>query len=146
VPQTTQRSLYKFRAYQEIAQENLRRLARMCHAARVPCAFLTYPHRELPPNPYTRTEYYHMLFGRTALGEDDYLVHDRRPGEIAIDAIIRTVGEEEGVPVIDLQPAFAAAARPELFQADLHHPTAPGHVLIAGTVFDATRAVLAPAP
>jgi lysophospholipase L1-like esterase len=143
VPQTTAMSLYKFRAYQEIAQKNLRQLARMCHAASAPCAFLTYPHRELPPNPYTRTEYYHMLFGRTALAEDDYLVHDRRPGEIAIDAIIRTVGEEEGVPVIDLQPAFAAAGRTDLFQADLHHPTAPGHVLMADAIVEAARPVLA---
>jgi lysophospholipase L1-like esterase len=146
VPQTTAMSLYRFRAYQEIAQKNLRQLARMCHAARVPCAFLTYPHRDLPPNPYTRTEYYHMLFGRTPLDESDYLVRDRRPGEIAIDAVIRTVGKEEGIPVIDLQPAFAAAGRTDLFQSDLHHPTAPGHELIAGTVFAATRTVLATTP
>ena len=143
VPQTAAMSLYDFRAYQEIAQKNLHQLARMCHAAAVPCAFLTYPHREMPANPYTRTEYYHMIFGRTPLSEDDYLVHDRRPGEIAIDAVIRTVAEEEGVPVIDLQAPFATGGRADLFQKDLHHPTVPGHVLIADTIFAAVRPVLA---
>jgi lysophospholipase L1-like esterase len=134
VPQTTAMSLYDFRAYQEIAQKNLRTIARLCRAAAVPCALLTYPHQELPPNPYTRTEYYHALFGRTRLSEDQYLIHDRRPGEIAIDAVIRTVGEAEGLPVIDLQPAFEAATTGPLFQADQHHPTAAGHVLMAATV------------
>jgi lysophospholipase L1-like esterase len=142
IPQTTQMQLYDFRAYQMIARANLQRIARLCHAAGVPCALLSYPHQELPPNPYTRTEYYHALFGRTPLSEDDYLVHDRRPGEIAIDAIIREVGHSEGVPVIDLQPAFAASDRHDLFLADWHHPTAAGHALIADTVFAAIRSSL----
>lgn len=145
VPQTTAMSLYDFRSYQEIAQKNLRQIARMCHAANVPCALLTYPHQRLPPNQYSRTEYYHVVFGRTQLAEEDYLVHDRRPDEIAIDAIIRTVGEDEGLPVIDLQPAFANAGRTDLYQKDLHHPTAPGHEIMAGVVYDAARAQLEPA-
>ena len=139
IPQTTQMQLYDFRAYQQIARANLRRIAELCHAAGVPCAFLTYPHQELPPNPYTRTEYYHALFGRTPLSEDDYLVHDRRPGEIAIDAIIRDVGESEGIPVVDLQPGFASSDRRDLYQSDWHHPTAPGHAIIADTVYAAIR-------
>jgi lysophospholipase L1-like esterase len=139
VPQTTAMSLYDFHAYQEIARENLEHIARLCRTAGVPCAFLTYPHQLLPPNPYTRVEYYHALFGRTPIGEGDYLFHDRPPGEIAIDAVIRHVGESEGVPVIDLQPAFEHADRHDLFQADYHHPTAPGHALIADAVFDAVR-------
>ena len=137
VPQTTAMSLYDFRAYQEIALENLRAIARLCREARVPCAFLTYPHQPLPPNPYTPLEYYHMLFGRTPLAEGDYLFHDRRPGEIAIDAVIRHVAETEDVPLVDTEPAFDAAGRHDLFQADWHHPTAAGHVLIAHTVLDA---------
>jgi lysophospholipase L1-like esterase len=144
VPQTTQMQLYDFRAYQQIARANLQRIVRMCASAAVPCALLTYPHQELPPNPYTRTEYYHALFGRTPLSEDDYLVHDRRPGEIAIDAIIREVGESEGVPVIDSQPAFVASGRHDLFLSDWHHPTAAGHVIIADTVFAAIRDGLRP--
>ena len=137
VPQTTAMSLYDFRAYQEIALENLRAIAERCRAARVPCVFLTYPHQPPPPNPYTRTEYYHVLFGRTPLAESDYLFHDRRPGEIAIDAVIRHVAESEDVPLIDVQPPFEAAGRHDLFQADWHHPTAAGHVLIAHAVLDA---------
>ena len=139
--QTTAMALYDFRAYQEIADANLRRMARRCRAAGVPCALLTYPHRELPPNPYTRTELYHVVFGRTPLNEDDYLIHDRRPGEIAIDAVIRRVSEQEDVPLVDLQPAFdAAPAGTALLLEDLHHPTAAGHALIARTVADAIGA------
>jgi lysophospholipase L1-like esterase len=144
VPQTTSMSLYGFRAYQEIAQKNLRTIARLCRTAGVPCALLTYPHQELPPNRYTRTEYYHALFGRTPLAESDYLIRDRRPGEIAIDAVIRQVGETEGLPVIDLQPAFETATTGPLFQADWHHPTAAGHALMAASVATAVRPLLAP--
>jgi phospholipase/lecithinase/hemolysin len=71
-------------------------------------------------------------------------VHDRAPGEIAIDAIIRTVGRAEDVPVIDTQPAFARDASGGLYQADWHHPTAKGHRLIAATVFAALRGGTAP--
>jgi hypothetical protein len=139
VPQTTAMSLYDFRAYQEIALENLRQIARMCRAAGVPCAFLTYPHQILPPSASARTEFYHSLFGRTPLAEDDYLLHDRRPGEIAIDAVIRHVAEDEGVPLVDTQAAFDRATGQSLFLADYHHPTPAGHELIAHAVFDAVR-------
>jgi lysophospholipase L1-like esterase len=139
IPQTTGMALYDFRAYQEIARENLTTIARMCHAAGVPCAFLTYPHQDLPPNPYTKTEYYHALFGRTPITDADYLVKDRQPGEIAIDAVIRTVGEAERIPVIDTQPAFVAATGGGLYLADWHHPTPKGHRLIATTVLAALR-------
>jgi lysophospholipase L1-like esterase len=142
VPQTTAMSLYDFHAYQEIGRQNLRTIARLCRTAGVPCALLTYPHQELPPNPYTRTEYYHALFGRTPLSEADYLVHDRRPGEIAIDAVIRQVGQSEGLPVIDLQPAFEAPASGPLFLGDLHHPTVEGHARMAETVRTAIRPML----
>lgn len=144
VPQTTAMSLYDFHAYQEIARKNLHRIAQMCRAANVPCALLTYPHQRLPPNQYSRTEYYHVVFGRTQLSEADYLVRDRLPDEIAIDAIIRTVAADEGLPAIDLQPAFANAGRTDLFQKDLHHPTAPGHEIMARTVYDAAHAQLVP--
>lgn len=139
IPQTTGMQLYDFRAYQEIARDNLRTIAEMCHAAGVPCAFLTYPHQDLPPNPYTKTEYYHALFGRTPIGEDDYLVRDRRPGEIAIDAVIRQVAASTDIPLIDPQPAFLAATGGGLYLADWHHPTPKGHRLIADTVFRALR-------
>jgi lysophospholipase L1-like esterase len=139
VPQTIAMSLYDFRAYQEIALENLRTIARLCRAAEVSCVFLTYPHQELPPNPYTRTEYYHALFGRTPLSQADYLVEDRRPGEIAIDAVIRRAGEIEGVPVIDVQPAFDRSEESPLFLDDFHHPTATGHRLMAEAILAALR-------
>lgn len=140
IPHTSRMELYDFRAYQEIARDNLTAIARMCHAAGVPCAFLTYPHQDLPPNPYTQTEYYHALFGRTPLGDADYLVQERQPGEIAIDAVIRTVSEAEGIALIDTQAAFVAAAPGGgLYLPDWHHPTAAGHRLIAETVYAAIR-------
>jgi lysophospholipase L1-like esterase len=138
IPQTTGMQLYDFRAYQEIARDNLTRIAAMCHAAAVPCAFLTYPHQDLPANPYTKTEYYHALFGRTPIAETDYLIRDRRPGEIAIDAVIRTVAATSDVPLIDTQPAFLAGGD-GLYQADWHHPTAKGHRLLAEAVHAALR-------
>lgn len=139
IPQTTGMALYDFRAYQEIARDNLGRIARMCHAAGVPCAFLTYPHQDLPPNPYTKTEYYHALFGRTPITDADYLVQPPRPGEIAIDAVIRDVAEREDIPLIDTQPAFLQATGGGLYLADWHHPTPKGHRVIAETVFAAIR-------
>ncbi len=139
VPQTTSMSLYDFHAYQEIARENLTQIARMCQAARVPCAFVTYPHQLLPPNASARTEYYHSLFGRTPLAESDYLFHDRPPGEIAIDAVIRHVAMAEGISLVDTQDAFDAARGANLFLADYHHPTPAGHELIAHAVFDRIR-------
>jgi lysophospholipase L1-like esterase len=145
VPQTTAMRLYDFRAYQEIARENLTRIARLCRAAGVPCAFLTYPHQDLPPNPYTTREYYHALFGRTPITDADYLVRDREPGEIAIDAVIRTVGRAEDVPVIDTQPAFARDTSGGLYLADWHHPTAKGHRLIAEAVLAVLERRAAPA-
>jgi lysophospholipase L1-like esterase len=139
VPQTTQMQLYDFHAYQEIARDNLRRIAALCHAAGVPCAFLTYPHQDLPPNPYTKSEYYHALFGRTPIGDADYLIQNRLPGEIAIDAVIRTVAESNDIQLIDTQPAFLGATGGGLYLADWHHPTPKGHRLIAETVFAALR-------
>ena len=135
IPQTYAMRLYDFRAYQEIARDNLEQIAQMCHAAGVPCAFLTYPHQALPPNPYTRIEYYHALYGRTPISDADYLVRERSPGEIAIDAVIRQVSNSEDVPLIDTQPAFEDATVTGLFQEDWHHPTERGHRLIAATVF-----------
>jgi hypothetical protein len=146
VPQTTAMSLYEFRAYQEIGLENLRQIARLCRAANVPCAFLTYPHQLLPPSgATTRTEFYHAFFGSTPLTESDYLFHDRLPGEIAMDAVIRHVAETEGLPLIDTQPPFDRAAGQSLFLADYHHPTPAGHALIARAVFDAVAKGLADA-
>jgi lysophospholipase L1-like esterase len=136
VPQTNSMALYDFRSYQEIAEKNLGQIARMCKASGVSCIFLTYPHRLLPPNPYSQTEYYHVVFGRTALTEQDYFVHDRRPDEIAIDAVIRKVAEREGIPLVDLHPALATSIPDQVFQADWHHPTVLGHEFMARTVFE----------
>jgi lysophospholipase L1-like esterase len=135
-PQTTM-DLYEFRAYQEIADKNLRRVAGLCRQFGVPLVLMNYPFRDLPPNPYSKNEYYHVVYGRTKVTEADYLVRDRQPDEIAIHAVIRKVGEEEGVPVVDFQEAFVRSGRgiEELFQPDWHHPTPVGHEIMAQAVY-----------
>lgn len=136
VPQTTM-DLYDFRAYQEIAYKNLKRLAALCREFELPLVLLNYPYRDLPPNPYSKNEYYHVVFGRSKVSAEDYLIRDRQPDEIAIHAVIRKVGEEEGIPVVDVHEAFMRSGRAELFQPDLHHPTPVGHEIMAQAVFQA---------
>ena len=139
VPQAPEMELYDFRAYQEIALENLRSIAELDRRFDARLVFLNYPYRDLPDNPYSKNEYYHVVVGRTPLEEADYVVPDRRPDEIAIHAAIRHVGEREGIPVIDLHEAFVSSGRDDLFQDDWHHPTAAGHEIIARAIFDHLR-------
>lgn len=136
VPQAESMDLYTFRGYQEIARSNLRKIAELCRDFDAPLVFLNYPYQDLPANPYSKNEYYHVVFGRTPLSADDYIT-DRWPDEIAIHAVIRHVAEEEGVPIIDLHQAFRSSRQTGLFQEDLHHPTAAGHELIAKTILEA---------
>ena len=137
VPQAPKMELYNFKEYQEIAISNLRSIARLCRDFKVPLIFLNYPYQDLPRNPYSRNEYYHVLFGRTPVSPGDYIVPDRRPREIAIHSVIRYVGRQEGVPVIDLHEAFAKIGRTDLFQEDWHHPTVAGHETIGRAILDA---------
>ena len=136
VPQAESMDLYNFREYQEIAKENLRKIARLGRDFSAPLVFLNYPYQDLPANPYSKNEYYHVVFGRTPISPDDYIT-ERLPDEIGIHAVIRHVAAEEGIPIVDLHEVFLRSGRTDLFQEDLHHPTAAGHELIASTVFDA---------
>ena len=137
VPQAPGMDLYNFREYQEIAVSNLTRIATLCRDFEAPLVFLNYPYRDLPPNRYTRNEYYHVMFSRMPLAPSDYIIADRRPDEIAIHSVIRHVGAEQGVPVIDLHEAFLRSGRSDLFQRDYHHPTADGHAIMARAIYDA---------
>ena len=138
VPQT-EMEFYDFRAYQEIAYKNLKRTVRLCREFGVPLVLLNYPYRDLPPNEYSKNEYYHVLYGRTKIKPSDYIVGDRRPDEIAIHAVIRKVAEEEGVRLIDFQEAFVRSGESleRLFQRDFHHPTVVGHAVMARAVMEA---------
>lgn len=138
VPQT-EMDFYDFRAYQEIAYENLKQLVRLCREFDVPIVLLNYPYRDLPPNEYSKNEYYHVLYGRTKVSPADYVIKDRRPDEIAIHSVIRKVGEEEAVKVIDFQEAFERSGRPvdQLFIHDFHHPSQVGHEIMAAAVMEA---------
>lgn len=143
VPQAPEMSLYEFGAYQEIARKNLGTIARIADENTLPLAFLNYPYKDLPENPYSKNEYYHVVFGRTPLSADDYLITDRQEDEIAIHSVIRNVGETSDLPVIDLHEAFERSGRDDLFLDDLHHPNVAGHRIVAETVFDAIEDRLA---
>ncbi len=138
VPQA-EMEMYDFKAYQEIGRKNLEKIVRLCREFEVSLVLLNYPYRDLPPNEYSRNEYYHVLYGRTKVQPSDYIVSDRLPGEIAIHAVIRKAGEEAGVRVIDFQEAFLRSSESpdRLFQRDYHHPTVVGHSVMARAVFDA---------
>lgn len=137
VPQAPNMELYDFRAYQEVARSNLEKIARLGQDFGAPIVLLNYPYCDLPPNPYSKNEYYHVIYGRTPLSPDDYIVADRDADEIAIHAVIRDVGHRFGIPVVDLHKAFVASGRTDLFQDDWHHPTTAGHEIIARAVLDA---------
>ncbi len=146
VPQAPEMELYDFRGYQEIARSNLEKIARLGQEFRVPVVFLNYPYRDLPPNPYSKNEYYHVVYGRTPISPEDYIVADRGADEIAVHAVVRDVGRRFGVPVIDLHEAFVRSGRSDLFQDDWHHPTAVGHEIIAQAILDAIGSDLDYAP
>ncbi|MFC1680218.1 SGNH/GDSL hydrolase family protein [Pseudomonadota bacterium] len=142
VPFTTAMDLYDFRDYQEIAKKNLEQIVELCHQNEVPLLLMNYPYRDLPPNPFSKNEYYHVVFGRSALSDNDYIIANRRRDEIAIHSVIRNVAETHQVPLIDLQEAFSKSTRSDLFQDDFHHPTAHGQRLIADTVFEVIEPIL----
>ena len=136
VPMSYQMDLYSFRAYQEICRDNLQKLARLCRQNNVPLLLLNYPYQKLPENSYGLDyEYYHLLFGRSSLVEDDYIVSDRRSDEMGIHSVIRKVAEEEKVQYLDLHRVFQEKPRADLYQEDWHHPTTTGHYLIGKAVY-----------
>lgn len=138
VPMAPAMRLYNFRAYQEICRKNLEQIARISKQRKVPLLLLNYPVQTLPPNEcHLELEYYHLMHGRTMLGEKDYLVRGRRPGENAIDSVIRGVAEQWSVPLVDINRAFQEAGGKGLYQEDWHHPTAKGHEIMARQVFSA---------
>lgn len=143
VPQAPAMELYDFRAYQEIARKHLQAIAELCHARDTPLVLLNYPYQHLPDNPWAlRNEYYHLVFGRTPLAETDYIIHEREAEESGLHSVIRTVGTENNVPVIDLRRIFADAGSDTLYQTDWHHPTVDGHRVIALAIFDRIAPIL----
>ncbi len=143
VPFVPRYTLYNFRDYQRITLRNLTKTARLARRYDVPIVFLNYPHQDLPPNPYSPIEYIHVLFSKTKITDADYIIEDRRPGEIAVNSIIRHVGAAEGVPVIDIASAFDALQdKSNLFQDDWHHPTARGQRIIADKLFSTLKPLL----
>ncbi len=128
--------LYDFRDYQRVAFENLERIAARLRAEGVPLVLLTYPEARPPANPLTETEYYHYIFGKTPISEEDFLVR-RRGGKIAINAIIERAASARALPLADNAEAFRGRPDAEVFIPGDHHPNAAGNRIIADTVLAA---------
>lgn len=135
-PRVVSMELYDFRDYQNIALENLGKISEKLRRAGVPAVFLTYPQALPPKNPYTDTEYYHYIFGKRAITEDDYLLKDRH-GKIAINTVIEYVARSYGIPLADNAAAFSDWPDSQVILPDDHHPNAAGNRLIARTVLQA---------
>jgi hypothetical protein len=90
----------------------------------------------MPKNKYgLEYEYYHLLFGRTSLSHDDYIIPERHQNEIAIHSVIRYVAERQELNYLDLNSYFQKGNSDKLFQKDFHHPTRIGHKIIAEAVY-----------
>jgi len=130
--------LYDFRDYQAVALANLARICDRLREEGVPLVLLTYPEARPPENPYTRTEYYHYIFGNGPIGEDDYVFHDRH-GRIAINAVIEHVAKSYSVPLADNAAAFQGRPDADVIFPGDHHPNAVGNRIIAETVLATLR-------
>lgn len=137
-PRVLSMKLYDFRDYQAIALGNLYRICARLRDEGVPLVLLTYPEARPPENPYTRTEYYHYIFGKRPINEDDYLFHDRH-GRIAINAVIAHVARGCSVPLADVAAAFAGHPDEDVILPGDHHPNAAGNRIIAETVLATLR-------
>ena len=132
-PRILSMQLYDFRDYQSIALENLGKIADKLHRAGMPAVFLTYPQALPPKNAYTGTEYYHYIFGKRRIEEDDYLLKERH-GKIAINAIIEQVARSYGIPLADNAAAFSTWPDSQVILPGDHHPNGAGNRLVARTV------------
>jgi lysophospholipase L1-like esterase len=142
-PEVMSMELYDFRDYQRIAMENVDAICEKLRRAGVPLVLLTYPEARPPANPRTATEYYHYIFGKTAITDDDYLLRDRG-GKIAVNAIVARIAANRALPLADNAEAFRGAG--DVFIPGDHHPNAVGNRIIADTAFAALeRAGLATA-
>jgi len=130
--------LYDFRDYQTVALGNLAKICERFRQKRLPVVLATYPEARPPENPYTRTEYYHYIFGNRPIVEDDYVFHDRH-GRIAINAVIEHVARSYAVPLADNAAAFRGRPDAEVIFPGDHHPNAAGNRIMAETVLATLR-------
>ena len=137
-PEVMSMELYDFRDYQRIAMENIDAICEKLRRAGVPLVLLTYPEARPPANPYTATEYYHAIFGKTAIAEGDYLLRERR-GKIALNAIIERVAGNRSIPLADNAEAFRGRNDADVFIPGDHHPNAAGNRIVAETVLATLR-------
>jgi lysophospholipase L1-like esterase len=125
--------LYDFQDYQRVGLGNLTKICERLKQRGVPLVLLTYPEARPPANPYSATEYYHYIFGKSPIGEADYLLKERH-GKIAINAIIEYVAHGYSVPLADNAEAFRGRREADVFLVGDHHPNAAGNRIVAETV------------
>lgn len=112
-------------------EENLRALIERTRAAGARPVLLTLPHSLRPDLDRAATASRLIQFpyfqGGDRLG--DFLALIERYNEA-----IRRVGEQTGVPIVDLARRFAAITDPSVYFTDTLHPNARGNTLIAEAI------------
>lgn len=112
---------------------NLRRLAEESRRRELPVLFMHVGLRSLergldvPIMPVDPAEIVGMLGGSSL--EDLHRQH-REYGDRLVE-----VGVREGVPVVDMEPIFAASRRPPFTRHDFIHPNRHGNLLIARALY-----------
>lgn len=134
-PEVTSMRLYNFSDYQKICLENLTKICEIIKRHNVRTVLLNYPQAPPPANLYTGIEYYHYIFGNTAIKETDYLLK-KREGKNAVNSIIEYVAASCSIPYVNNAEIFNKNRNKNLFLKGDHHPNAGGNSLIAETVYE----------
>jgi lysophospholipase L1-like esterase len=128
---------FDFRLYQEVNAWALDGLIGAIQQRGIDLVVLNYPQAPVRDNSVGEEhEYYYVIFMREAkpLTHDDYLF-ERRPREMALNAIISALVRKHRVPLVDNFAAFdRVPERGKLFLPNDEHPNADGYGLMAKTV------------
>lgn len=129
---------YNFVHYQKITCRYLAKIAQYAQENQIKLVLLNYPQNPPPENELSDLEFYHYLFGRKAITEEDYLIKNPQ-GEIAVNRIIKFVSKKYEIPLIDLALAFKESEEENLFLEDYHHPNKKGARLMTETIYQKLR-------
>jgi lysophospholipase L1-like esterase len=137
VPPFWAKTNYDFDKYQKIDLDYLDKIAQYSAKNKLRIFFLNYPQNPPPPNPYTSSEVNHFTFSTKKIVDEDYIIKNRDPKEIAINSLIRFTADRYKIPLIDINKDFEQSNTDpkELFQEDYYHPSEQGDEIMAESVF-----------